>query len=213
MLQSNNNDSNFFLTGLDDWSEADVLTKVLAASQEEYLLTLKNKQSKDSSYGEKCNSDNQFQSHEQTNILIKSVEEETSSASNSPKSHMDKNTEKDVNQGENSDIDSQIPEQNLAGCNVSPKSIITSVSNQKSSEIVQIQKDTSEKDSESLMENSQTNNDRTTEHPLIRFVPREHSETSGVINQQLSEAVSKTNSPDPEDQRSKRKINQKDCYK
>ena len=71
MLQSNNNDSNFFLTGLDDWSEADVLTKVLAASQEEYLLTLKNKQSKDSSYGEKCNSDNQFQSREQTDIHIK----------------------------------------------------------------------------------------------------------------------------------------------
>ena len=197
-MKTDNNDSNFCLTGLDDWSEADVLTKVLAASQEEYLLTLKNKQSKDSSYGEKCNSDNQFQSREQTNIHMKSVEEETSSASNSPKSHMDNSTEKDVNQGENSDIDSQIPEQNLVGCNISPKSI-SSVSNQKSSEIVQIQKDTSEKDSESLMENSQTNNDRTTEHPLNRIVPREHSETSGVINQQLSEAVSRTNSPDPED--------------
>jgi len=186
--------------GLDDWSEADVLTKVLAASQEEYLLTLKNKQSKDSSYGEKCNSDIQFQSCEQTNLLINSVEDETSSASNSPKSHdKDKNTEKDVNQGEHSDIDSQIPEQNLVGCNISPKSILSSVSNQKSSEIVQIQKDTSKKDSESLMENSRTNNDRTTENPLIRIVPGEHSENSGVISQQLSEAVSRTNSPDPED--------------
>ena len=185
---------------MEDWSEADVLTKVLAASQEEYLLTLKNKQSKDSSYGEKCNPDIQFQSCEQTNLLINSVEDETSSASNSPKSHdKDKNTENDVNQGEHSDIDSQIPEQNLVGCNISPKSILSSVSNQKSSEIVQIQKDTSKKDSESLMENSRTNNDRTTENPLIRIVPGEHSENSGVISQQLSEAVSRTDSPDPED--------------
>ena len=206
MLQSNDNDSNFCFTGLDDWSEADVLTKVLAASQEEYLLTLKNKQSKDSSYGEKCNPDIQFQSCEQTNLLINSVEDETSSASNSPKSHdKDKNTENDVNQGEHSDIDSQIPEQNLVGCNISPKSILSSVSNQKSSEIVQIQKDTSKKDSESLMENSRTNNDRTTENPLIRIVPGEHSENCGVISQQLSEAVSRTNSPGPEDQKSKRK--------
>ena len=112
---------------------------------------------------------------------------------------MDKNTEKDVNQGENSDIDSQIPEQNLVGCDISPTSIVSSVSNQKSSEIVQIQKDSSKKDSESLLENSQTNNDRTTENPLIRIVPTEHSDSSGVICQQLTEAVSRTNSPDPED--------------
>ena len=82
---------------------------------------------------------------------------------------------------------------------ISPNSILSSVSNQKNSEIVQIQKDTIKKDSESLIENSRTNNDRTTENPLIRIVPREHSENSGVISQQLSEAASRTNSPDPED--------------
>merc|ERR1712018_397154 len=84
--------------GLEDWSEADVLTKVLA-SQEEYLLTLKHKQSKDSSYSEKSSFDNQCQLQLQSNTTISNVEDNSLSASPSPKSHdKDENIEINENQ-------------------------------------------------------------------------------------------------------------------
>ena len=62
---------------MEDWSEADVLTKVLAASQEEYLFTLKHEQSKDSSDSENRNSDNQYHSHQQTKSPLNCTEKNT----------------------------------------------------------------------------------------------------------------------------------------
>merc|ERR1712113_67818 len=46
--------------GLEDWSEADVLTQVLAASQQEYLDSLKHQESGEPGYSEKNKTENYY---------------------------------------------------------------------------------------------------------------------------------------------------------
>ena len=136
----------FCTTGLEDWSEADVLTKVLAASQEEYLLTLKNKQSNDSSYNDKCNSEIHKQP-QRTEVPSDFKKENTSSASTSPISH-DKNDNSRVldNRDQIVSTDSQILQDAVNRCNAAPISVLPSGSMQKNSEIVQNQGDLSKND-------------------------------------------------------------------
>ena len=77
-----------FSKGLEDWSDADVLTEVLAASQQEYLDTLKHQQSTDSSSSGNRRVDNQYYSQRQIESPIKCKGEGNTStnASSPPKS-------------------------------------------------------------------------------------------------------------------------------
>ena len=162
---------------------------------------MKHKQSKDSSYSEKSSFDNQCQLQLQSNTTISNVEDNSLSASPSPKSHdKDENIEINENQDKYTLTDGSIPDQNFNGYN-SAKPVLSSVSIQKSSEIVQIQNDPC-KTTEPLTEDSSTlNNDNSTEESKI-IMHREHSE-SACINSQLSETVSRTNSPKPEESQDK----------
>jgi len=186
--------------GLEDWSEADVLTKVLAASQEEYLLTLKHKQSNDSSYNDKCNSEIHKQP-QRTEVPLDFKKENTSSASTSPISH-DKND--NIRLLDNQDqivlTDSQILQDAANRCNAAPISILPSGSMQKNSEIVQNQGDLGERDPKYSTENHiLSNDDCAVENSLLHIVPREYSENACVISQECSETVSRTNSPELKD--------------
>ena len=184
---------------MEDWSEADVLTKVLAASQEEYLLTLKHKQSKDSSYSEKCNSDNQYQSHQQTKIPLNCIEKNTSSASTSLKSHdVDDNYGVTANQDNFILTDSQIPKQGVNSSNAAPISVLSSVPIQINSEIVQNEGDIIDIGPNYLTEDLLLP-DNVTEEPTVHIVPTEYSESSDVKSQECSETVSRTNSPPAEE--------------
>jgi len=186
--------------GLEDWSEADVLTKVLAASQEEYLLTLKHKQSNDSSYNDKCNSEIHKQP-QRTEVPLDFKKENTSSASTSPISH-DKND--NIRLLDNQDqivlTDSQILQDAANRCNAAPISILPSGSMQKNSEIVQNQVGLGENDPKYSIENHLlSNDDCTVENSLVHIVPREYPENAGVISQECSETISRTNSPELKD--------------
>jgi len=182
--------------GLEDWSEADVLTKVLAASQEEYLFSLKHKQSKDSSNSENRNSDNQYHSHKQTNSPLNSTEKNASSASTLTKSH-----DNDNNYGVTTDedkfllTDSQIPQQDVNSSNAAPISVLSSVPIQINSEIVQNEDDAIGVSPDYLTEDL-LSSDKCTEEPILHIVPNEYSESSGVNSQECSETVSRTNSPE-----------------
>ena len=185
---------------MEDWSEADVLTKVLAASQEEYLLTLKHKQSNDSSYNDKCNSEIHKQP-QRTEVPLDFKKENTSCGSTSPISH-DKND--NIRFLDNQDqivlTDSQILQDAANRCNAAPISILPSGSMQKNFEIVQNQGDLGERDPKYSTENHiLSNDDCAVENSLLHIVPREYSENACVISQECSETVSRTNSPELKD--------------
>ena len=69
--------------GLEDWSEADVLTQVLAASQQEYLDSLKH-QSPESEYNETLNVEGQYHPQTQPRGANKCKEESNTSNCSSP---------------------------------------------------------------------------------------------------------------------------------
>lgn len=60
--------------GLEDWSEADVLTQVLAASQQEYLDSLKHQDSPEISFSEKSKTENQCYNQQPTKSQVKCKE-------------------------------------------------------------------------------------------------------------------------------------------
>ena len=185
---------------MEDWSEADVLTKVLAASQEEYLLTLKPKQSNNSSYNDKCNSEIHKQP-QRTEVPLDCQKENTSSASTSPISH-DKNDNIRVldNRDQIVSTDNQILQDAVNRYNATPISVLPSGSMQKISEIVQNQGDLGENDPKNSIENQLlSNNDSTVENTLVHIVPREYSDNTGAISQECSETISRTNSPEHKD--------------
>ena len=185
---------------MEDWSEADVLTKVLAASQEEYLLTLKPKQSNNSSYNDKCNSEIHKQP-QRTEVPLDCQKENTSSASTSPISH-DKNDNIRVldNRDQIVSTDNQILQDAVNRYNSAPISVLPSGSMQKISEIVQNQGDLGENDPKNSIENQLlSNNDSTVENTLVHIVPREYSDNTGAISQECSETISRTNSPEHKD--------------
>ena len=71
---------------------------------------------------------------------------------------------------------------------------------QKISEIVQNQGDLGEKDPKNSIENHLlSNNDSAVEHSLVHIVPREYSDNTGVISQECSETISRTNGPEHKD--------------
>ena len=88
--------------GLEDWNDADVLTEVLAASQQEYLDSLKHQKSTEGSGSEQCQVENHYCTQQQIENLVQCKREtNVSSSASSPsksrhKANANSNTEESI---------------------------------------------------------------------------------------------------------------------
>lgn len=182
--------------GLEDWSEADVLTQVLAASQQEYLDSLKH-QSPESEYNETFNVEGQYHPQTQPQGANNCKEENNTSNHTSPEA-CHKNSNYAIlseNQYPRPDLDSI----------VIPVPAMSTVSIQNIDEERTLNQDTiGVKENSQLEKDSEVTNDFDAEQSLANPVPSEASEFPDTVSEECRNMLS-INTTESEDSSIKEK--------
>ena len=175
---------------MEDWSEADVLTQVLAASQQEYLDSLK-QDSPEICFSEKSKTENQYYAQQPTKSHVKCKESNASSASTLLKSrHKDTNYDI-VNE-------SQFTKQVFISPIVEPVSVVSKIPPQRRRTGEVQNEEVNLTDSRYLPKDLLATNGSNSEQPVVDIVPSECSENINVTNKECSETSSRTRSPTPD---------------
>jgi len=176
--------------GLEDWSESDVLSQVLAASQQEYLDSLKHQQSAESDYSEKSNVENQHYPQQEDKSPVKCKDENNTSSALLPNSRLKTTNSYILSEHQN-------PTEAYSISSVNPAFVASTIAVKSKTTGKVPNQDTVANATEShySTDDLALNNISITEQPKVSIEPSECTESLNVNTEECSENVSRTKSP------------------